>query len=157
MNVRSFLAAAIACAACLTGCGSPASGVDFKAPAGWKPGVSMFGVMQMWTRENRPGSVMMLMRVPGHGNSDQLDQTLKTQFQTKKPVENKAIKICGGQPAQFTLFMGHSKRHAGEDRVEMIRTSIGDATYMSIYARGAGESSDPAAESAIKSLCPKKA
>jgi hypothetical protein len=148
--------AAIACAALLAGCGSPQSGVNFQPPSGWKPGISIFGMMQMWTRSDRPGSVMMLMRAPSRGSTGQLDQALRTQFDMQKPLEDKTIKICGNQPARMTVFIGQSKKSSDRDRVEMVRTVVGDSLYMAMYARAASEPADPASESAIKSLCLKK-
>lgn len=158
MNVRcrSAFAAALF-GASLAACSSPAADVAFKPPPGWKSSVAMFGMMQVWTHDDRPGSMIMLMRVPILAGASEVDRSLKTQFSDQKPIENKVVKICGNQPAHLTVFSATSKKSSKRDRVEMISTVVGDALYMSMYGRSEGDAADPAAESAIKMLCPKKA
>jgi len=82
-------------------------------------------------------------------------ESLRNQFAQTKPEKDVPIKICGNQPAQFTIFKAVSKSRGGEDEVHMVRTAINGSLYMAMYVRSQGDPADPTAESALKTLCPR--
>lgn len=90
----------------------------------------------------------MLMKLPvkvdpktALRNAGMKDATIKSQ---------QAIKICGNQPATHVVVESTGKDH---NTIDMIMTSTGDASYMSMYSRPVGSPADKASEEAIRSLC----
>nr|MDQ2681382.1 hypothetical protein [Candidatus Eremiobacteraeota bacterium] len=151
------------CAAIAAGCGSATDNLDFKAPAAWKATPSILGMMQGWTNPSDSNQIVMLMKLPIGKDINVADAN--TQLRNTKITANKSIKICGNQPAQFVTMTGTSgsSKTSGNPKsdrksvAEMITTRYSNSSYMAIYDREMGTPADPQAETALKSLCLKKA
>ncbi len=163
MKARLFLLSALPlCAALLSGCGSASDNLNFKPPADWKPTPSILGMMQGWTNPRDSNQVLMLMKLPIGKDINVADGN--TQLRNTKITGNKAITICGNQPAQFVTMTGTSfnSKTSGTSKsdrksvAEMITTHYSNSTYMAIYNRDLGTPADPSVELALKSLCLKK-
>ncbi len=149
--------AAVFLASCgLAGCGSVTAGVDFKAPAGWTSTPSILGRMQAWmkkARDNKQDEMVMLVR----GSNANIDLRTIPQVgsNSMSMTKQSTITICGNQKAQFAsgTGAGHS---GGKETMEMVSATVGQDGYVAMYLRPQSDPADPAAEAAIRSLCPAK-
>lgn len=145
-----------ACAA-LAGCGSVTSGLDFKAPPGWMATPSIMGRFQMWIKQtadkNKTAQMIFLVRGQTADTMDfkQIPQA-GTSIRSQKLTD---IKICGNQRAQHVSAVGTSSS-GGDEALEMISAPVGDQSFLAMYIRPQVEPADPAAETAIRSLCAAK-
>jgi hypothetical protein len=143
----------------LSDCGftrSPAEGLQFQAPAGWKSSPGVLGFMQLWRPAVDDGEVLMLIKSPrpiqvkdAFSNS-----TLNGTLKDVTVRELRAIQLCGSQPATYLAASGSSSR-GGKDEVEMVMTSNGGNTYFAMYVRPQGMTPNAAASAAVRELCPK--
>ncbi len=151
---RSLAAVFSACLA-LTGCGSVTQGINFKAPAGWTATPSILGRMQVWMKkaaDNKQDEMVFLIR----GETTNVD--LKTLPQTGmgaiKAQKQAMITICGNHRAQYLSAIGSG--HNGQPQaMEMVSAPVGDQRFLAMYIRPQSDPGDPAAETAIRSLCAK--
>lgn len=157
--MRRSLAAVLFASLALAGCGSATEGLDFKAPAGWTamPAFLGFGHLQMWTKKasgNKQNEMLMLIRGQTTSTMD-----LKTLPQTGmgaiKAQKESAIMICGNRRAQYLSAIGSG--HGGQAQtMEMVSAPVGDQSFLALYIRPQSDRADPAAETAIRSLCAAK-
>ncbi|MGB8965209.1 MAG: hypothetical protein WCB99_06175 [Candidatus Cybelea sp.] len=143
----------------LSGCGlssSPAEGLQFQAPSGWKSSPGIMGLMQFWQLPTNDEEVLMLLRSPRPlqpkdvFSSNGMAGTLKNV----KVSELRAIQICRNQPATYLAARGTSSRGAQDD-AEVVLTNLGGKAYVALYVRPLGAPANPAASAAIRELCAK--
>jgi hypothetical protein len=143
----------------LAGCSvtaSPADGLRFAAPPGWRSSPGILGFMQFWRPPNDDREVLMLFKSPKPLTAKevftnvQINDTLKGA----RIERRSAITICGDHPATFIEARGTST-HNGDERIDLVLTNIAGNGYLALYARPAGAIPNPVAESALRELCPK--
>lgn len=113
--------------------------------------------MQVWERE--PHTVLVLTSLPVQTDlSKVLSQAdLKDAHLQRKEL----IKICNGaQDALFAMGEGESKVEPADSisepsEVEFLATDVRGKTYLAMYARPLHSPADPAAQAAIRNVCPK--
>lgn len=159
MNHRTI--AFVTTAALLTACGSASDAVTFKAPPGYVAQVSIGPFAQTW--QGPHDGVLMLMAIP---KPLDLNKPLQTAPIASGKIErDEAIAICGNQPARYAemtaskVVVGSATPDA-EDRpeaIDFVATAIGGKTYMAIYIRPVGTAADPAAQAALRNVCPRSA
>jgi hypothetical protein len=157
--MKRSLAAVLFASLALAGCGSATEGLDFKAPAGWTalPSFIGFGHLQMWTKkasDNKQVDMLMLIRGQTTATMD-----LKTLPQSGmgaiKAQKTSTITICGNRRAQYLSAIGTG--HGGQTQtMEMVSAPVGDQSFLAMYIRPKTDPADPAAETAIRSLCAAK-
>ena len=155
--MKRSLAAVLFVSLALSGCGSATEGLDFKAPAGWTamPSALGFGRMQMWFKPataGKPGQMLMLIR--GQTATTMNFKTIP-QLGSIHNQKLSTITICGNKKAQFLTAVSSSAK-SGDETFEMVSTPVGDQSYLSLYIRPQSDPADPAAETAIRSLCAAK-
>jgi hypothetical protein len=134
---------------------SPADGLKFQAPPGWRSSPGIMGFMQFWRPPVDDREVLMLFKSPkplqpGDVFSNaQLHDTLKTMTVERR----RGIEICGGQPALYVEARGSSSE--GDERVDMVITNAGGYGYFAMYARPFQAAPNPSAEAALRELCVK--
>lgn len=155
MKFNRVVFAALAAAA-LTACGGHANdAVTFTAPAGYVSQASVGPFVQIWAGPNR--QVMMLTAMP-YANGD-LNSSFDKYHKGSLNLESRqSITICNNQPAMLAL--GTGKPGAPMDgppnsKFELLATVAGGKTYLAMYSRPSNAPADPAAEKAIKNVCPK--
>jgi hypothetical protein len=141
------------------GCGlsaSPADGLTFRAPAGWQSSPGIMGFMQFWRPPSNDREVLMLFKSPKPlkpndvFSNGQLNDTVKDVS-----VERRSdITICGKQPATYVEARGSSTR-GGDERVELVLTTIGSGSYLAMYVRPLEGLPNAAAVAALRELCTK--
>jgi hypothetical protein len=142
----------------LAGCAfsaSPAEGLRFQAPPGWRPSPGIMGFMQFWQAPNDDRSVLMLFRSPKTIAPDELFTNAQYRGTLKDTtvVRRQSIVICGHQPATYVEASGTSR---GEpSRVDLVATNVSGASYIAMYVRPLTDSPDAKAEAALRSLCAK--
>jgi hypothetical protein len=153
--MKRALAAALFASAALSGCGSVTAGMDFKAPAGWTATPSILGRIQVWTKksaDNKDVDMVILARGSSTIDLKNIPQAGVGTITTEKQA---TIAICGDRKAQF--MSGTASGHSGQKQtMEMVSAMVGQDDYVSMYIRPQSERADPAAETAIRSLCPAK-
>jgi hypothetical protein len=158
MKLRTIAGALLTILA-FSACGSATDAVTFKVPSGFKPDVSVGPFAQTWSGPNH--SVMMFMAIP-----TKIDLTKRIE---NSPVSNAKVErdepvtICGNQPARLGEMTGAdvqvgSPAPSGGDQqqqIDFIATSVNGKTYMALYVRPQHLPADPAAEAALRNICPK--
>ena len=154
--MKRAIVAALFASAALSGCGSVTAGIDFKAPAGWTATPSILGRMQAWTKKAADNKdVDMIMLIRGSGSNIDLKNIPQAGVGTISTVKQSTIAICGDRKAQF--LTGSASGHTGQKQtMEMVSATVGQDGYIAMYIRPESEPADPAAEAAIRSLCPVK-
>lgn len=149
--------AALALAA--TGCGfnsSPASGLQFRAPGGWRASPGILGFMQFWRAPNDDREILVLFKSPRPMQTSDFfsNSQMNKTVQHLTIQERRDIVICGNQRATQVQGRGVSSR--GEDvAVDMVATNAAGATYFASYVRPTGVAPNAMAEAALRELCPK--
>lgn len=153
---RAIIAALVLAAA---GCGfnsSPASGLQFRAPGGWRASPGILGFMQFWRAPNDDREILLLFKSPrpmqtsDFFSNSQVNQTV--QHLTIQRRQD--IVICGDQRATHVQGRGVSSR--GEDvAVDMVATNAAGTTYFATYVRPIAAAPNAMAEAALRELCPK--
>ncbi len=155
MKCGPIFAAAIAAIA-LTACGSATDAVTFTAPSSFHSKASLGPFMQMW--QGKDGrELLILMALPMQGDLN------KAMSQSDlKDADAQKITICGNQPAMFAQGVGHG--HVGvstsntttePSKIEVVATVVRGKTYLAMSSRPLKAPADPAAEKAIKDVCPR--
>ena len=151
---RYVLPLFFACVA-LAGCGSVTSGLNFKEPAGWGslPSALMFGRAQVWFKASNSKQPQMVFLIRGK-NADTMNFKDVPQFgaSSVRDFKKSSITICGNTRAQYVTAVASDAKN-GDEAMEMISAPVGDQTYLAMYMRPQAMKADPAAESAIRSLC----
>ena len=144
-------------AAFIAGCGSASDAVTFQAPPSYQAKASFGPFMQLWSREPHTAIVLIALPVQTDLNKAMSQADLKdTRIQKKEQ-----IKICGGaQDAVFATLEGTAKTDpdasdSQPSEIEFLATDVRGKTYMAMYARPLRSAADPAAETAIRNVCPK--
>lgn len=154
MNVRVLLTLAVA-AAMLSACASVTSDIAFQAPGeGWTASPPILGRTQIWVKQggsSNNNSVVILVR--GVSTSQNVFQNPGFGATSTRLQKNEHTTICGNEPAEHLLGIGNSNGHA--ETFEAYLASVRGDQYLAMYMHPQGVPSDAAAETAIKSLCPK--
>jgi hypothetical protein len=140
----------------LAACGSATDSITFQAPPGYTQAASIGPFLQVW-RTSDTQNLITLFALP---TKIDLDRAMSQSDIKDAEVKSKgAITICGSQPAVFADIVGESKSTGGETphrmRIEFIATNANDKTYMAMYLRPVDAAANPAAEAAIRKICPK--
>jgi hypothetical protein len=118
----------------------PLDGFTFKPPAGWNALPPHEG-SRLWTNPRNAGEEVLVTR-PG-------DISPGGQSGLGKPVT-----ICGGHPATLTVKEGTAFGQPAH--LESITATWQNIRIMAAYIRPISERANPIAESALRSLCPRK-
>lgn len=152
MKCGPIFGAAIAAIA-LSACGSATDAVSFNPPPSFHSKASFGPFMQMWQGKDEH-EILMLMALPVQGDLN------KAMGQSDlKDANAQKITICGSQPAMFAEGQGRSRTDGSsgtaQSKIEVVATVVRGKTYLAMYARPLHAPADPAAEKAIKDVCPK--
>lgn len=135
---------------------SPADGLRFEAPAGWKSSPGILGVMQFWRSPTDDREVLMLFKSPRPVKASDVfsSENLHDSLKDVKLVSRRSIRICGAQGAMYAQGRGSSSR-SGPTSVDLLITDAGGSTYFALYARPLDAAPNPMALSALREVCPK--
>jgi hypothetical protein len=146
---------ALICAGC-SFTASPAEGLRFTAPPGWRPSPGIMGFMQFWQSPHDDRAVLMLLKSPKPIQRDELfsNPRFRDTLRDTTVVRHQTIAICGHQPATYIEASGTSNQ--GErSHVDVVATDVGGASYIAMYVRPLADPADAKAEAALRDLCPK--
>lgn len=149
----AFIAGALAF---VTGCGSATDAVTFQAPPSFHSKAALGPFMQVWAAA--PHNAIILISMP---TEIDLNKTIsQADLNDARLQKKERIKICNGtQDALFVIMQGESKvdndSTSTPSEIQFLATDVQGKTYMAMYARPLHSPADPAAESAIRNVCPK--
>ena len=140
------------------GCGlsaSPADGLTFRAPAGWQSSPGIMGLMQFWRSPQTDREILMLFKSPkALKPSDVFTDARFNNGLKDTTIENRSsIQICDHQPATLVQARGTSTH--GDERVDLMLTTLNGNSYFALYVRPLGMPPNPMAEAALRELCAK--
>jgi hypothetical protein len=143
----------------LAGCGfqsSPAQGLNFTAPAGWKASPGVLGFMQFWRAPVNDGEFLMLFRSPKKLTADDIfsNGRMKDTLQDASIVRKEPITICSNQPATYVEARGSSEKGRA-DRVDLVLSDVGGTSYIAMYVRPLVAPPNPMAMASLRELCAK--
>lgn len=159
VNASRLRVVAIAYAILLAGCGltsSPADGLTFTPPNGWRASPGIMGFMQFWRAPSNSDEVIMLFRSPKKLDPDQVITSAKlkdTRIQRQQP-----IKICHNQPAIYFYGQGTSSSNNQSQKeadMRMVMTNVNGTTYFAMYIYPVSTVPNGGAVAAIHELCAK--
>ena len=135
---------------------SPADGLQFQAPPGWRPSPGIMGFMQFWRPPASDDQVLMLFKSPKPLQARDVfsDARLNDTLKNASIERQQSIEICGHQPATYLEARGSSAK-GGDDRIELVMTNVAGATYFAMYARPLEAPPNPMAVAALRELCAK--
>jgi hypothetical protein len=141
------------------GCGfqsSPAQGLNFAAPLGWKASPGVLGFMQFWRAPANNGEFLMLFRSPKRLTPDDIfsSDRMKDTLQDASIVRRQPITICGRQPATYVEARGSSSK-GRSDRVDLVLSDVGGTSYIAMYVRPVDAPPNPMAMASLRELCAK--
>jgi len=153
---RAFLSMSIVAALCA--CGSATDAITFQAPAGYVSKASLGPFMQIWAGPRH--NSLMLMAFPAAVDVNKMSND---NVKNGKILKQSSVTICGSQPAHYVSMLGEPieidtpapGQNVERQLIDFIATDVNGKTYMAMYVRPAGTAGDPAAEAAIKNICPK--
>jgi hypothetical protein len=142
-----------------SGCGfgsSPANGLQFHPPAGWRSSPGFMGFIQFWRPPTDDREVLMLFKSPKQLQPSDIfsDARLHDTLKNVTVERRSSILICGNQPARYVEARGSSAR-GEQDRVDMVMTNAAGSTYFAMYVRPVTSPTNPMAEAALQELCAK--
>ncbi len=148
-----FFAGAVAL---LPACGSATDAVTFQAPPSFRSKASFGPFMQVWAAAPHNNIVLISMPAQIDWNKTLTQADLNDARLQKK----ERIKVCNGtQDALFVELQGETKvdndAASQPSEIEFLATDVRGKTYMAMYARPLHSPADPAAETAIRNVCPK--
>jgi len=148
---------ALALLAPLAACGTASDAITFKAPAGYAQAASIGPFMQIWNTPDKQ-NVMMLIALPAKIDLDK--STSQSDLQDADVKVKKHVKICGNQEAVYADIVGEAKNTGTGQaprkmHIEFVATNVSDKTYMAMYMRPLNAPVNPAADAAIRDICPK--
>ena len=159
--MRPLLRAALVALFAVTagGCGlqaSPADGLRFAAPNGWRPSPGILGFMQFWRPPTDDREVLMLFKSPRPMKTNDIfsNSNLQDTMKDVTIVTQQTIKICGARPAKYVQARGSSSQ-GGPIDIETVATIIGGASYFAVYVRPIAVPPNPLALAALREVCPK--
>jgi hypothetical protein len=155
-------AGAIAALVALAGCSwnaSPADGLQFQAPAGWRslPAIAGF---QAWRPPDNDREALMLFKSHQPLRPNDLVSVGQSNGELNGALKNLTLErqqrvvICGHQPAIYFEFRGTSAQ-VGDSQVEVLATNLAGGSYFAIYRRPFGTAPNTDAEAALRELCTK--
>ncbi len=135
---------------------SPADGLRFEAPNGWRPSPGILGFMQFWRPPTEDREVLMLFKSPRPMKTNEIFSNSNMQDTMKDVtiVTQQTIKICGAQPAKYVQARGSSSQ-GGPIDIETVATIIGGSSYFAVYVRPIAVRPNPTALAALREVCPK--
>lgn len=135
---------------------SPADGLRFQAPPGWRPSPGIMGFMQFWRPPAGDREILMLFKSPRPIKENDVfsDPSVNGSLKDLTIERRERITICGSQPAAYFEARGKSS-HGDQTRAEMMMANVNGATYFAMYARPLGLQPNPDAESALREICAK--
>ena len=147
------------CLLALVACGSATDSVTFTAPSSYTSKASLGPFMQIWGGKTEH-DVLILLALPVAGVLNKaIDQG---QIKSAQLDTTQKITICDNQPAIFAVGKGEmstgdssSTSNKEPSALEIIATQVKGKTYLAMYGRPLKSPADPAAEKAIKNVCPK--
>ena len=154
--MKTRIVALAGAVAALTGCGSATDAVTFTAPPSFHEKASVGPFMQVW--ESAPHTALVLMSLPVAMNLDKAMDQADLKDATVRKRERTTI--CGNQQAVFIDAQGqmNAGNESGTGRpseIEFIATNVKGKTYLAFYGRPLHSPADPAAQAAIRNVCPK--
>jgi hypothetical protein len=158
-HVKS-VAAVIACIGALAqgGCAfnaSPADGLQFAPPPGWRSMRLVFGFMQFWRPPSKDREVLMLFNSPTAiaPNDVFSNVNMRDTLKDLRIQKRRAIEICGNQPATYVQAEGSSAK--GDENVDMVMATVRGTSYIALYVRPVGVAPNAGAQAALRELCAK--
>ena len=141
------------------GCGlsaSPADGLRFQAPPGWRPSPGVLGFMQFWRPPSGAREVLMIFKSPKKLSANDVYSSANMQgaFKNVTVLRKQTLQICGNQRALFVQGRATS-RNDTESNVDIVITDVLGTSYMAMYLRPIDAAANPQAEAALHELCPK--
>jgi hypothetical protein len=135
---------------------SPADGLRFEAPAGWRASPGIMGYMQFWRPPNNDREVLLLFKSPRPMQTNEIfsKSNLQDTMKDVTIVGQQTIKICGTQPAKYVQARGSSSE-GGPIDIETVATIIGGSSYFAVYVRPIVVRPNPIALAALREVCPK--
>ncbi|HXB82042.1 MAG TPA: hypothetical protein VNU22_01675 [Candidatus Acidoferrum sp.] len=135
---------------------SPADGLRFEAPAGWRASPGILGYLQFWRPPNNDREVLMLFKSPRPMQTNEIfsKSNLQDTMKDVTIVGQQTIKICGTQPAKYVQARGSSSE-GGPIDIETVATIIGGSSYFAVYVRPIVVRPNPKALAALREVCPK--
>ncbi|MGA8383878.1 MAG: hypothetical protein WA428_12800 [Candidatus Cybelea sp.] len=135
---------------------SPADGLRFEAPAGWRASPGILGYMQFWRPPNNDREVLLLFKSPRPMQTNEIfsKSNLQDTMKDVTIVGQQTIKICGTQPAKYVQARGSSSE-GGPIDIETVATIIGGSSYFAVYVRPIVVRPNPIALAALREVCPK--
>jgi hypothetical protein len=114
------------------------------------------GFMQFWRPPGDDREVLMLFKSPRPLEArDVLSNAKVGDTMRHVTVERRrTIEICGRQRATYVEARGSGGR-SGDDRVEMMITTVAGNSYFAMYVRPLDAAPDPMAQAALRELCAK--
>jgi hypothetical protein len=160
--MRSPLSVALAAmlAVAVGGCGlqaSPADGLRFEAPKGWRASPGILGYMQFWRPPIDDREVLLLFKSPRPMQTNDIfsNSNLQDTMKDVTIVTQQTIKICGTQPAKYVQARGSSSQ-GGPIDIETVATIIEGSSYFAVYVRPIAVRPNPIALAALREVCPKQ-
>ncbi len=158
MSIHRWLTA-LGLAVVLAGCGSATDATSFTAPSGYTTAVSIGPFAQVWRGPNHAGVVLMALPT----EIEFKDIVSNSDVKNAQVLKAQPVKICGSQDAYYYSMIGETHEAgtsapdapAAKQKIDVIATHLDGKTYMAMYIRPVGTADDPAAETAIKGVCPK--
>ena len=135
---------------------SPADGLRFEAPAGWRASPGILGYMQFWRPPNNDREVLLLFKSPRPMQTNDIfsNSNLQDTMKDVTIVTQQTIKICGTQPAKYVRARGSSSQ-GGPIDIETVATIIGGSSYFAVYVRPIVVRPNPIALASLREVCPK--
>jgi len=142
------------------GCGlqaSPADGLRFDAPSGWRASPGILGYMQFWRPPTDDREVLLLFKSPRPMQANDIfsNSNLQDTMKDVTIVTQQTIKICGTQPAKYVQARGSSSQ-GGPIDIETVATIIGGSTYFAVYIRPIAIRPNSLALAALREVCLKQ-
>lgn len=150
MKYRRSAAAALLGALMLSACGNLQGDAGFQPPQGWTATPALFGRAQAWTKKDHFGK-QTLMLVKGNARQSDIFYNPQLALNTMHDVTHDTIKLCGDRSADH--YRGVKANGAV---IEGVAVSAGGARYAALYMRDSARTpTDPQAERALRTLCPR--
>lgn len=150
MTYRGPAAAALLAAFALTACGNLQGDSGFQPPQGWSATPALLGRAQAWTKKDGLGK-QTLMLVKGDARHPDIFYNPQFALNTMHDVMHDTIKVCGDRSADHYLGV-----KANGAIIEGVAVSAGGARYAALYLRDSAKTpTDPQAERALRTLCPR--
>jgi len=126
--------------------GDPLSGFSFDTPPGWTQGPVMSRHRSVFRFFQSPVATSYIMIARSYANGHRNAQL----FDRMSPIA-----ICGGHNATFVRRSGKMLSiHYSHQASDMVDSTWGKVRILAYYYFPTGATPDPAAESAIRSVCP---